>query len=246
MKLTEEIDLEAFAKAFLETYLENGYTTMPKREIDLLVLRLLIEHRESWSWEEPPSAFALSQELRATRSKMRSMMDEISFRHLANEDTARKRLRKIITDRVREEGEELFENNKVRIQIEDGFLREFAKDLVQKDFGIVDSSFNSSILVLSGDKFLAIAFEVMPESAREKIETELNEHKEALHAQDNQNLVRLFFEHAVKGAGNEVGKQAINLGVTALTGGTDKLPGIVKWFIDKMKSDDSDSVSVEV
>lgn len=177
---------------------------------------------------------------------MRSMMNEISFRHLADEDTARKRLRKIITDRVREEGEELFENSWVRIRIEEGFLRELAKHLVQKDFGIVDSSFNSWILVLSGDKFLAIAFEVMPESARKKIEAELEKHKEALHAQDNQNLVRLFFEHAVKGAGYEVCKQAINLGVTALTGGTDKLPEIVKWLINRVKSNEgSDEGSVE-
>lgn len=230
-----DLDHEKFAKEFLNAYLEHGFTTMTKREIDLLVLRLLVQNREKWDWDNPPSAFELSQSLRAKRSRLRSMMDELSFRHLADEDRARDRLRKIIEDRVREEGEELFENTRVRLQIEDGFLREFAKDMVQRDYGIVDSSFNSSILVLSGDKFLALVFEVMPTSAREKIQEELEKHKTDLHATEKANLFRLFIEHAVKGGGSEVGKQSVRFGVAALTGGTSELPGFVSWFIDKMK-----------
>lgn len=58
MPLIEELDLESFGKAFLEGNLENGYTTMSKREIDLLVLRLLMEHRKGWLLDDPPTAFA--------------------------------------------------------------------------------------------------------------------------------------------------------------------------------------------
>lgn len=246
MSIMDDLDLEAFGKAFLEAYLSEGFTVMTKREIDLLVLRLLVQHREGWSWDHPPSAFDVSRELRAKRSRIRSMMDELSFRHLLDEDHARKRLRRIIEDRIREESDDLFQNSRVRVQIEDGFLREFAKDLVQKDYGIVDSSFNSSILVLSGDKFLALVFEVMPDAPRKQIEAELKKHKAALGASDDTRLFRLFIEQAVKGAGNELGQKAVRFGVAALTGGTSEIPGFIEWFMSRMKRDDAAGESVEV
>jgi hypothetical protein len=238
MTIADNLQLEAFAREFLDAYFEHGFTTMGKREIDLLVLRLIIEHSEGWSWEDPPTAFELSQKLRAKRSRIRSMMDELSFRHLADEDRARIRLRKVIEDRIREDGDQVFEESRVRIQIEDGFLREFAKDLVQKDYGIVDSSFNSSIIVLSGDKFLALVFEVLPESAREKVEKELERHKEELSATKQRGLFRMFIEQAVKGAGAEGGKQAVRFGVAALTGGAFEVGGFVDWFMQKMRGED--------
>ena len=250
MTISDDLQLEKFAREFLDDYLEHGFTAMGKREIDLLVLRLIVELSEGWSWEDPPTAFELSQKLRAKRSRIRSMMDELSFRHLADEDRARKRLRKVIEDRIREEGDQVFEESRVRLQIEDGFLREFAKDLVQKDYGIVDSSFNSSIIVLSGDKFLALVFEVLPDGAREKVEEELTQHKEELAATEQKGLFRMFIEQAVKGAGAEGGKQAVRFGVAALTGGTSELGGFVDWFMKKMRGEDAGDppspVSVEV
>lgn len=239
MTIPENLQLEAFATDFLDGYLEHGFTAMGKREIDLLVLRLFVEHSKGWSWEEPPTAFDLSQKLRAKRSRIRSMMDELSFRHLADEDKARKRLRKIIEDRIREEGDQLFEEARVRLQIEDGFLREFAKDLVQKDYGIVDTSFNSTIIVLSGDKFLALVFEVLPDAAKEKVEEALKKHKSELATTKQKGLFRMFIEQAVKGAGAEGGKQAVRFGVAALTGGTSELGGFVDWFMSKMQGDDA-------
>ena len=140
-----------------------------------------------------------------------AMMDEWSFRSLADVNEAAKRLRRVIEDRIHEDGEKLFDDDKVRIQIEDAFLREYAKDLVQKDCGIVDTSFNRAIIVLSGDKFLALVFEILPASARKKIDEELVKHKRDLNCAANQNLFRIFIEQAVKGAGSEVGKQAVTL-----------------------------------
>lgn len=240
MKILEGLDKEKFTEEFLKAYLQDGFTAMTKREIDLLILRLLVDHKDGWSWENPPNAFEMAQALKAKRTRLRSMMDELSFRMFTDDDEARKRLRKIIEDRIREEGDDIFEDSRVRIQIEDGFLREYAKDLVQKDYGIVDSSFNSSIIVLSGDKFLALVFEVISDAARDRIAQELEEHRQSLHARENQNLFRMFIEQAVKGAGGEAGKQAVQLGITALTGGGDRLPGLVKWFIEKMKKDEGD------
>ena len=240
MTILDQLDKESFANDFLTAYLSGGFTTMTKREIDLLVLRLLIEHSDGWSFENPPTAFEIAQKLRAKRGKVRSMMDELSYRQLTDETEALRRLRIIIENRIREENDNLFESDKVRIQIEDGYLREFAKDLVQKDYGIVDSSFNSSIIVLSGDKFLALAFEVMPEGARAKIEDELLRHRDELAGVERQKLFRMFIEQAVKGAGSEIGKKAVQLGVTALSGGMANIPSLVREIL-KLGRDHNDS-----
>lgn len=51
MNLTEEIDLEAFAKAFLEAYLENGYMRWSRKfgpafKVDRM-LRVMIRNEET-------------------------------------------------------------------------------------------------------------------------------------------------------------------------------------------------------
>ena len=240
MKNLTGLDKTKFTEEFLEAYLKDGFAAMTKREIDLLVLRLLVDHKDGWSWENPPNAFEMAQVLKAKRTRLRSMMDELSFRMFADGDHARMRLRKIIEDRIRQEGDDIFEEGRVRIQIEDGFLREYAKDLIQKNYGIVDSSFNSSLIVLSGDKFLALVFEVISDTDRDRVTRELEQHWQSLQARDNQAIFTMFIEQAVRGAGREAGRQALKLGITALTGGGDRLPGLVKWFVDKMNQDDAE------
>jgi hypothetical protein len=243
MKILQGLDKEKFTEAFLKAYLQDGFTAMTKREIDLLVLRLLVDHREGWSWEDPPNAFDMAQALRAKRTRLRSMLDELSFRMFADDDSARKRLKKIIEDRIHKKSEDILDGNRVQIEIEDGFLREFAKDLVQKNYGIVDSSFNSSIIVLSGDKFLALVFEILPDANRDEIESEINKHADFLSNREKKDLLRAFIEQAVKGAGSEAGKQAVKLGMAALTGGASELPGLVTWLIEKMRKDDGARLS---
>jgi hypothetical protein len=93
MKILEGLDKAAFTDAFLTAYLQDGFAAMSKREIDLLVLRLVVDHKECWSWESPPNAFEMAKALRAKRTRLRSMMDELSFRMLADEENAKRRLR---------------------------------------------------------------------------------------------------------------------------------------------------------
>lgn len=230
MNILTGLNKEKFSEEFLNAFLENGFTSMTKREIDLLVLRLLVEHRNDWSWEEPPTAFEMSQLLRVKRSRVRSMMDELSFRLLSNEEEAKRRLRKILEDRVKQEGDQLFESSSVRLQIEDGFLREFAKSLVQADFGIVDTSFDRSIMTLSGHKFLALVAAVLDEETRAKVEEELGKHEKDLKKAGKQSLWRMFLEGFVQHAGAEAGKKAIKIGAAALTGGLSEISDIIDTF----------------
>jgi len=233
-------DSEGFAKDFLEAYLEVGFANMPKREIDLLVLRLLIEHSEAWTWDNPPTAFELARQLRAKRGRLRSMLDELSFRNSADENLTKSRLRAILTS-----AEKDFEGNKVKFQIEDGYLREYAKSLVQADLGIVDTSFDRSIVTLSGDKFLALVTEVMDEKAKKAFGKQLEKHKKSLgKANDREGLIKTFLREFVKSAGKEAGQKCIRLGAAAITSGLSEIPELIDSLIGRGRDDAGEGIDV--
>lgn len=223
MTTPDNLDRESFANAFLEAYLRDGFANMPKREIDLLVLRLLLEHTDDWSLDEPPNAFTLCQTLRAKRGRLRSMLDELSFRAAGDEERSKQRLRQLLMA-----AEKDYDQNKVRVQIEDGYLRDYAKNLIQSDYGIVDTSFDRSIVSLSGSRFLMLVTELMTEEEKAVLERELEGHRAEIGAGgQREGLIRAFLRSCVEGAGKEVGSQAIRLGVAALTGGLSEISGVI-------------------
>jgi hypothetical protein len=222
-----DLDKENFTDQFLKAYLENGFTTMTKREIDLLVLRLIVDCRSSWNWDTPPTAFEMSRDLRAKRSRIRSLMDELSFRMLADEDGAKARLKTLIVKQCENEGDALTKNGSIRLQIEDGFLREYAKSLVQTDFGIVDTSFDRSIITLTVAKFLSLVANLFSDKQRATLESELKKAEKKLKAKESKTLWRCFLESVAQGAGKEIGSKVIRLGLAALTGGVSEVVTLV-------------------
>lgn len=222
MSFSDNLDHDAFSQDFLEVYLNHGFTSLPKREIDLLVLRLLLTHVDYWSVESPPPAFELAQVLKAKRGRIRSMLDELSFRSASDQESVNQRLHEILDN-----GEKDFENNRVRIQIEDGYLREYARNIVRSDFGIVDSSFDRSIVNLSADKYLMLVTNVMGESERKTFTEKLKKHRKDLKGCENESLLKTFLQEFVKSAGKEAGNKAIRLGAAVLTSGLSEIPELI-------------------
>lgn len=245
MSILEGLNIEQFTKNFLETYLENGFASMPKREIDLLILHLLMQHRTKWSGKNIPTAFEISQILRSKRSKIRSMLDEISFRNQSDEK-AKTLISKIILDRISSKSDDLYsgkDDTYVRIQIEDGYLRDFAKNLVQTDLGIVDTSFDRTILILSPKKFLTLVGFLLDDETRKEIEKELKKHSSKLGKKGKKTYWEIFLESIAESTGKEVGKSAVRVAEFALTEGITMIPTGIKKVLEILKiirSDGSD------
>lgn len=236
MRILEGLDKAAFTDAFLTAYLQDGFTSMSKREIDLLVLRLLVDHKDGWSWENPPNAFEMAQALRAKRTRLRSMMDELSFRMLADEENAKKRLKTLIKKQCEGEGNAITQAGTVRLQIEDGFLREYAKSLVQEDFGIVDTSFDRSIITLPAAKFLSLVAHLFDADQQAALQSQLEASKEKLPGSDTKPVWKRFLEGVVTGAGEKIGETAIRCGLAALTGGVSEIAELVDAITAKLPS----------
>jgi Fe-S cluster assembly ATPase SufC len=123
-KIKSNINSKSFVNGFIDGYMRHGFAGLPKKEIDLLVLQLLLQHVEQWSMDDPPSAFELAQVLLVKKGRILSMLDELSYRRNSIQENLEKvldRLKLILIN-----GEIIKNGNKVIIQIEDGYLREYA------------------------------------------------------------------------------------------------------------------------
>lgn len=213
-RIADRTDLDAFSRRFLKAYLQGDFGTLPKREIDLLVLRLLLECRKGKRTDGEPhqiDAFEWARDLGTTRTRVRSMLDELSYRQPLSDDCAKAQLKSILSAQT--PGGDASE---VRIQIENAFLREYARSIVQADLGIVDTSFDRTIVVLSGPKYLSLAAAVAEGEAREQFETMLRQLKPKNVSVGQQKLIRSFLRRMVEGAGTETGRWAVKVGVGLL------------------------------
>ena len=131
----------AFTNEFLSRYTSVGFGALSKREVDIMLLQLLQDHLPDF---KDKTDFDAAIMLKTTKRKIRGLRVEISFREGHNWDDLRSRLREVLKT-----AEVLADDaSMVMVQIDDAVLRGFAEKIVRSEFGVVDSSFNSSILKL--------------------------------------------------------------------------------------------------
>ena len=212
-----------FVESFLDSYIRNGYGSLPKREIDLLILNLLIENIPTWK-SNRPSNYELSRQLRISPRRIQSTLDELSYRDAKKDDAwCKKQLKEILKKAEKIEDKEI-----VRFQIDDGLVRDYATMLIRRSYGIVDTSFNTSIIKLSAEKFSFLALTVADEKDSKKFLRGIPRLKEYQDHQKSKKPFRLFVDSFAKAAGEQAGKKLINLGFTVLTGGIPDAIEIVK------------------
>ncbi len=224
-EMLADIDAQEFTQGFLDVYLRDGFASLPKRQIDLLVLELLLSHKATWKAGET-SDYSIGRLLSMSPRRVRSMLDEIAFRDDAKDDEwCREQLTKELT-----KAEKLFDKGKVRIQINDGLVRAYATAEIQRALGIVDFSFNRAVITLSGERYAALIIELLEEGERELLLSQIPNLTASAEkgANANKSLVRLFVESFVEGAGDEAGRKTIQLGSALLSGGATAAIDLIK------------------
>ncbi len=210
MTLRSRIDRARFADIVLDGYLSGGIGSLPKREIDLLMLRALIEAGTS---DSPQVALAkadpylLGRECGVRASRMRSMIDELRYRHPPTEDELKAQLRDQLI-----KGEPHPDGASIRIQIDDGLLRDYARKLVRDAFGIVDTSFDRTVVSLSPARFLSLVLEVVGEQARAELEKQLKAKAPRGVEAPSEGRLGWLLKKAAEGGAGELGKQLLEAG----------------------------------
>ena len=207
-------DAVAFAEEFLDKYTAVGFGALSKREVDLLLIHLLQKHLHGF---RSKSDFDAALSLRTTKRKIRGLRDEVSFRETNGEELLNAHLR----NELRRAEVLPSDHGMVKIQLDDAVLRGYAEKIVRTEFGIVDSSFNSAILQLSGEKYLLLCLTVLTPEEREQAQQALQ-----AFGQDQQgpgapqsSLFNQFKDAFVLGVGQQVGKLCVSGAMALVTGG---------------------------
>ena len=209
MTLSSKLNNAKFAVVFLENYLVGGLGSLPKREIDLLVLRAYLEAtlnvpiQTALAKADP---YQLGRELNIRATRIRIMLDDLRYRYAPTDEDLNFQLLEAL-----KEGEVVIDKNYVRIQIDDLLLRDHVRKIVKENLGIVDTSFDRTIISLTPDKFLALAVSTQDRATQEELEKRLKAFRlKSDIAASKEGPVTWFIKKIGEGAANEIGKKILD------------------------------------
>jgi len=225
-----------FIDKFLGEYLNRGFGSMSKRDIDVLVMYLLMDLTDL----NDESNFNLSIKLKLTETKIKNLKYEANLKYS-----------KSLEDKIKNEFLELLGKAKLQvigketwisIVVEDTFLRSAIKAKVKENGSFTDSSFNSEIVKIGTDDF-AYLMDVFSDPEEKKITQKkiIDLIKVSEDDISFKKLFGLFLAKVVESSGNAIGKQGVALGISYLTGGAsivDQIFDTLKSYIDPANSND--------
>lgn len=145
---------------FLSRYLEPAFGTLPKREVDLLVLRML----ESLEYiDADPPLYQLEKRLRVTRAKARNLLYDRELRRLDTvmlDERIRGALKRPLIQK---------QGNLFALEIENPLVADHLRAKVQRLGYATDGSFSPSIVKLTNDAMAAVVEEVLTDVERKRV-----------------------------------------------------------------------------
>lgn len=143
-----------FANKLLSKYLENGFASMPKQELDIYLLHLLIEHGENIKNESGDINYhQLSLALKLSETKVKNLIYQINLKY----NTQGNQEGYFVVKLIELIDHSLFEVDKdkktIKFSVEDLYLKREFEYQISKIGGISDGSFNKNIIKLSKDTF---------------------------------------------------------------------------------------------
>jgi hypothetical protein len=208
MTLSSSLEFQKFAQVFLPNYLVGGLGSLSKRELDLLVLRAYLEAKMGLPIQAAitkADPYQLGRDLNIRASRIRTMLDDLRYRYPPLEDELRSQLSEALR-----KGEIGPGKNSLRIQIDDMLLRDYVRKFVRDIFGIVDTSFDRTIISLTPENFLALAVWTQDPDTKKKIEEKLQEIELKPDTEaPKEERVHWFIKKIGEGAATQLGKEII-------------------------------------
>ena len=162
--LAAELKETDFIEELLNGYISQGFGQMPARQMQLLILELLT--KKISGWEKNPPVWDMSRKLRISPKRLRGLLDDIAYMDTEKtDDWCAAELKDILSN----DREIVASGEAIRVQIDDGLVRDYAISQVRKRFGLVDFGMNSAIIELSSKKFAMLAMALLEKDEVEKL-----------------------------------------------------------------------------
>jgi len=196
-------DPEAFAHGFLEEFMRSGFGSMPKRDMEIMVLHLLVRDGQ---YDLPSDLFKACRELKLTETRVRSLYQSLQLKYaLYDETEAKRRFAELL-----EQGLIESKNGRLTFIVRDPLLRQYFEEWVASLGRFADSSFNKNLVVVSTETFRDVVTRLAV--------GDFDEIRQCFHgelvvfeaSQDKKSLARLFTEELVKSLGKETGSVTIH------------------------------------
>lgn len=213
------IDPEPFVNMFLGTALKNGFDSMKKRDLDVLLFHCLVEHGD----------------LRGRNNNQLSLLLQIPESRVASlKREERLRFGDVNDEWVKNETIKLLKHSKlkpdsgsIKFSVEDPLLKDCLNAKL-KDLGrFGDSSFNSEIMSVDSYAFGELIEALLGEEA-EEVRQRVQEEAQ----RDEAPLWRDMFATACRsfadGAGRRAGEKLVDLGAFFATGGADGVNSLIQ------------------
>jgi len=157
-------DFQGFTDEFLKKYLLDGMGVMSKREIDILVMNLLIKYADL----SAKSNYDLSIMLRIPETSVKRLRYEAKLRYPPEDEYIRREFIKVLVKAKIEldRNEEYdIENMKIVFIMEDNYVRYAIQGRLKERGMFADSSFNSEIIRITCGSLCAVISEFYGEEA---------------------------------------------------------------------------------
>ena len=161
---------KVFSEVFLEEYMSRGHSNMSKREIDVLIFKILNNDIKAF---KGLTNHLIAMKLRTTPSKVKNLKYESLLRFppededVFTEEYFRKRLVEYFespTFKIRKN------DGWIYIQIDDPIVQDALKAIARNNKEIIDGSFNSDIIKISNEGFIMVLKELTDEKKIKEVE----------------------------------------------------------------------------
>jgi hypothetical protein len=217
-------DNEKFIKYFLDSFLERGFGALSKREVDILVMHLLMQYSDI----AEKSNHQLSLEFLLSPTKIKNLRYEAQLRYQSKQYNYKQEFLNLLHKlKIKKENSSIW----LMFNVEDALLKQFIEAKVKDKGSFTDSSFNSEIVKIELSDFIDLLEEVINDQEKIKIEEKL---KKLNNTDGNwKELLYIFFKGVAEGAGNHTGKILID----TATGGISTVLGLVEQIIQRERDE---------
>lgn len=205
---------EKLAEDLLKHYLERGFGAMSKREIDVLMMHLIIKYADI----SDKSNYELSMMFKITETKMKNLKLEAQLHYQEDSDAY-----------VKKEFFELLKVSKLKIDspqnwiilsVENTYLKLAIEAKLKQNGNFADYSFNRELLKIEQDAFIELLEQFYTDDDLEEFVSKTKTIASKKDEINFKSLMKIFLENFSEQAGKEMAGTSIEMGKVFLSGGT--------------------------
>lgn len=206
-----KISDELFANDFLKHYLKGGIGSMPKSDIDALVMHLLDKYaNEKGLAVGDFSNQIASQRLRAPLAKIKKLRYDGGLKFGGRpEDEARARFVKLLGNAGLELDKQKGKVTKIVFVVEDILAKNWIQAHIKEHSGIFDGSFNSELIKVDSETFFKLLRSLLSSSEIDSFEEKYNTLLKKKNNEDILSGFKTLIGSFAKGVASKSGEMAL-------------------------------------